>query len=510
MSQRYQGGVLGVGFNPLQAPDAPTIGTATAGSGEVSVAFTAPAGVGGSPISSYRVLANPGGIGATTSSSPVTISGLTNGTTYTFSLAAVNSYGFSPYSGTVSAAPGLFVEDVFSTYLYTGNGSTQTITNGIDLAGKGGLVWVKSRSNAVTHNLQDTARGANIIISSNSTAAQYDGGPAGVNWAFNSNGFSQNNAFTDFNASGVTYASWTFREAPKFFDIVTYTGDGVAGRQIAHNRGSVPGMIIVKRTSIAGEWAVYHRGTSSPTTKALSLNTTNAENAGSVGYWNSTAPTDTAFTLGSNSEVNASGQTYVAYIFAHDTASDGIIQCGTYTGNTAGGATVSLGWEPQWMLIKNANTAGYNWNVIDNMRAFQAGGGDRFLYPNTTGAEVNGTAQSYIGPTATGFSLGTSSDAGINATGQTYIYVAIRRGPMKIPTLGTSVFAPIARTGTGSAFVDTTNFPIDSIWFGARSQARGALFIDRLRGLEKYLLPNSTGGEGTNAQYVTEMGNRHT
>ena len=139
MSKRYQGGILGVGFNPLQAPNAPTIGTATAGNGQVSVAFTAPANVGGSAISSYRVLANPGGIGATTSSSPVTVSGLTNGTTYTFSVAAVNSYGFSPYSGTASGTPvePLFVENVFSTWIYTGNGGTQTITNGINLAGRG-------------------------------------------------------------------------------------------------------------------------------------------------------------------------------------------------------------------------------------------------------------------------------------------------------------------------------------------------------------------------------------
>lgn len=98
MAQRYQGGILGVGFNPLRAPNAPTIGTATAGGGSASVAFTAPADVGGSPITSYAVQSTPGGIGATGTSSPITVSGLTVGTAYTFRVTALNSYGPSPAS----------------------------------------------------------------------------------------------------------------------------------------------------------------------------------------------------------------------------------------------------------------------------------------------------------------------------------------------------------------------------------------------------------------------------
>jgi hypothetical protein len=98
VSKRYQGGVLGVGFNPLQAPNAPTIGTATAGGASASVAFTAPTCVGGSAITRYTATANCGVRFATGTSSPLTVGCLTVGTTYTFRVFATNSYGPSAFS----------------------------------------------------------------------------------------------------------------------------------------------------------------------------------------------------------------------------------------------------------------------------------------------------------------------------------------------------------------------------------------------------------------------------
>ncbi|MFM7012378.1 MAG: hypothetical protein ACKO0Z_24145, partial [Betaproteobacteria bacterium] len=126
------------------------------------------------------------------------------------------------YGGGVAAVPN-YIEDVFSTYLYTGNGSTQTITNGIDLAGKGGLVWVKSRANAYNNWLTDTARGPLNMLSSNLTDANANSG-LGVS-AFNANGFTLDGN-NQLNPTGSTMTSWTFRKQPKFFDVVTYTGDG--------------------------------------------------------------------------------------------------------------------------------------------------------------------------------------------------------------------------------------------------------------------------------------------
>jgi hypothetical protein len=99
-------------------PGAPTIGTATAGNAQAAVSFTAPAVTGGPAITSYTATSSPGGITGSAASSPITVSGLTNGTAYTFTVTATNSVG----TGTASAAsnsvtPTLVVQDPSFTYV---------------------------------------------------------------------------------------------------------------------------------------------------------------------------------------------------------------------------------------------------------------------------------------------------------------------------------------------------------------------------------------------------------
>lgn len=113
MPLRPPAGFIRPGYDPLKVPDAPTIGTATGGDAQASVAFTAPSNVGGSAISAYYAVSNPGQITSSGASSPVTVTGLTNGTSYTFTVWALNTYGPSPYSAasgsvTPSAPTGLF------------------------------------------------------------------------------------------------------------------------------------------------------------------------------------------------------------------------------------------------------------------------------------------------------------------------------------------------------------------------------------------------------------------
>jgi hypothetical protein len=341
-----------------------------------------------------------------------------------------------------------FVDDVFSTYLYTGNGSTQTITNGIDLAGKGGLVWQKRRDLADDNFLSDTTNGLlnpPLLISNQTGGLNYQGAYSPVN-QFLSTGFNMT-SLSPNNASGRTFASWTFRKAAKFFDVVTYTGTGSA-RTIAHSLGVAAGMIIVKRTDTTGNWQVYHRSLTSAA-YSIQLNLTNAE-ASAPTVWNSTAPTSSVFSVGTDATVNASGGTYVAYLYAHDTSSTGIIQCGGGTFDSNGGTSVTLGYEPQWVLFKESG-GGANWFIFDNMRGFNAtpSTSSRYLVANSSGAENNFGA--VFAPNATGFTVGNVFDPNV-----TYIYMAIRM-PNKPPTTGTQVFAPVLYTGD-----ETTNKQIGS------------------------------------------------
>ena len=365
-----------------------------------------------------------------------------------------------------SSSEQVFVEDVFSTWLYTGNGSTQTITNGLDLAGKGGFVWIKSRD-SLAHRLQDTTRGIGNYLNSALTSAQSGGG--GVTSVSNT-GFGLGNVL-EYNNSGTTYASWTFRKQPKFFDVVTWTGNGFLPRVIPHNLGSVPGCIIAKRTDAVGDWYVYHRslnGGVNPEQYWLLLNST-AATAGAGSIWDTTAPTASGFNVGAQlNTLPASGitPTYVAYVFAHDaggfgaTGTDNVISCGSFTTDGSGNATVSLGYEPQWCMLKRAVGGTGNWTILDDMRGWPVGGNDAQLQANTSGAETS--ASNLSDPNATGFSV-----TGISAS-STYIYIAIRRGPMRTPTSGTSVFAPITKTGAAPTATTTEiGFQQVDAWFNS-------------------------------------------
>ncbi len=398
-----------------------------------------------------------------------------------------------------------YIEDVFSTYLYTGNDSVQTITNGIDLAGKGGLIWLKKRNNTSIHGLWDTARGGTKRLRTEDTGGE---STLSDSFSFNSNGFTIPAGGSSYlnESSSNTYASWTFREQPKFFDVVTWTGNGTAGRTVAHNLGAVPGCIIVKSSSYAGtNWAVYHRSLTS-NQYALQLNNTAAQ-LFKTAYWNSTTPTSTVFTLGDDADVNENGQTYVAYLFAHDaggfglTGTDNVISCGSFNYNTDP-QTVTLGYEPQWLMVKQTDGSG-DWIMFDNMRGFttaSSGGAGKRLLANTDGAETNNDGLYYGG--ATGFNLNLPSYGN-------YIYIAIRRGPMKTPTSGASVFTPTTYTGNGTSQTESAGFPTDMAIITNRGAGGGyeRNVGDRLRGRNRTLFTTLTVAENTGTNRITGFDN---
>ncbi len=398
------------------------------------------------------------------------------------------------------------VADVFSTYLYEGTGSAQTITNGVDLSGEGGLVWFKSRESSGGHTWYDTVRGVEKAIYSNNTNAQASTGSGVGLTAFNSNGFSVGTSWVGENTNNDDVVSWTFRKAPKFFDVVTWTGNGVNGRTISHNLGSVPGMIIVKSYGTTEGWIVYHRGmdASSPEDYAMFLNLTNAR--ATETYWNNTAPTSTGFTVSNNVKLNGgSGQTYVAYLFAHNN-SDGefgpnqdqdIIKCGSFTSD--GTDTITLGFEPQWLLVKETNgTSG--WYMWDSMRGWQVGdvgnNNDPYIYANSTNAESDFTVD--VGfPTATGFETK-------NFGAGDYMYMAIRRGPLATPTSATDVFAISYRVGGPPNAV--SGFPVDMGLFTKKASSDNKYIGARLME-DQRLYTNLNNAEGSSSELAFDYQN---
>ena len=222
--------------------------------------------------------------------------------------------GFGGGAGALSyksAATKTYVDDVFSTYLYSGNDTPRSITNSIDNSTEGGMVWFKPRG-ADTSSLFDTERGATKWLASSTNAVQATDTDSLT--AFNDTGFSLGSGYTvaPVNGGGTTMSSWNFRKAPGFFDVVTYTGNS-SNRTIAHSLGSVPGLILIKNIDAGAGWMVYHRSTGGG--KYLHLNTNEAVKTHSS-VWNDTAPTSSVFSLGTDGWVNNNGDDFVAYLFA--------------------------------------------------------------------------------------------------------------------------------------------------------------------------------------------------
>ena len=408
-------------------------------------------------------------------------------------------------SESLKGGGGVNIEDCFSTYVYTGNDSLQTVSNGLNLADDGGLTITRCRDSATMWHVQDTERGGDKLLYTNATNAESAASSATLTFA--TDGYSLNSLLTSCNSSLQRYASWSWKKQPRFFDIVKYTGNGVAGREIAHELGCDVGMIIVKRLDIANSyWPVYHRGIERPDASAnggmVSLNGTWAQSDLNlrIFFGNGTIsipPTESMFTVNSYASVNESGATYIAYLYAHDPlgesgdGSDSLIQCGSYVGTAVTGQEIDLGWEPQYVMIKDTSRA-ENWYTFDTMRGIISDtSSSRVLSPNQSVAEFGGTVYQ-ISATATGFKLVTTVDT-VNGLNETYIYMAIKRG-MKTPESSDEVFANSLASGD-PRFPST--FPVDFVLQSVLSGADTAVYT-RLTG-SQVLKTNTTAAESASS-----------
>jgi hypothetical protein len=366
------------------------------------------------------------------------------------------------------------------------------------------LVWIKHRDDTGTyHQIYDSVRGAAKVIFSNDTLQEYDR-TNGLT-SFDSNGFSLGdhahsndgtspndlvawcwNAGTDAAASNTdgSITSTVKANTEAGFSIVKYTGNATTGVTIGHGLSSAPEMIIAKSTTVAQNWAVYHKDIGN--NYWLQLNGTTAKLDEAI--WNDTTPTDSIFTLNNNVVINANNSTNIAYCF-HSV--DGYQKVDSYTGNN-GTQMIDTGFQPQFLLIKNTSSSSNNWIIVDEERS-TSNPRKLVLEPNTSDAESTETVN--INFTSNGFEL-TNGNSDVNDNNSTYIYLAIAADPDETTPTVENSFDVVTYDGAGAAQEISTDFKPDLIWFKERNGTANHQIIDSVRG-DQAIFPNLTNAQSS-------------
>jgi len=326
--------------------------------------------------------------------------------------------------------------DYFNTKLYAGNNGTNAITG---VGFQPDFNWIKDRTSTGEHLLVDVIRGMNNLRSNSTTAESANGSIH--QQSLDSDGFTVAGSAGNSNASGRNYASWNWKangagsantdgditstvsaNTTSGFSVGTYTGNLTAGATVGHGLGTAPKVVIVKSTSNAHNWAFYHY--SNGAGNRLILNGTDASSSNN-GYWNSTDPSSSVFTLGDEgNDTNGSGKNYVFYAFADVT---GYSKFGSYVGNGSNDGTfVYTGFKPAFLMIKNTGTT-ENWNIWDNKRDTYNAVESR-LYPNTNDAESTSDSNDFDF-LSNGFKI-RNNGGNQGASGNTYIYMAFAEAPL--------------------------------------------------------------------------------
>ena len=406
------------------------------------------------------------------------------------------------------------VADVFSVDVWDNEGSSATITSGLDSTDSDVMIWAKQRDGTGDHYLADTVRGITKYMRSNS--ANMESTNSEVFASTSSTGYAVGSIL---GGSTQSYVGWQFKKKEKFFDIVTWNGNSTAGRQISHSLNSPVGMIIVKRTNANGQgWAVYHRSanynfrtgyynTYNAGKSVYNLHGTGGPNSG-ASSWNNTDATSDHFTVGNGANVNQTGGTYVAYLFADNSTEDAekqMIKCNYYWGNAnANGPIVELGWEPQWLLIRPSSTN--NWLIYDNIRGVPRAnseynsGKSQELWPNLNSAENwDGNNANKIEFNSTGFQI-KSASATHNKTSDSkgHLFVAIRAPLMQEPKAATDVFS-VDAAGSGVAPSFESGFPVDFAIYRNVSSVVGNNLGTRMLGTGELFTNNNAAIAGSGA-----------
>ena len=347
--------------------------------------------------------------------------------------------GFKAMCSANLANPSIaFPNQHFDTLLYTGNGSSQTISG---LNFQPDWVWIKRREGE-NQFLTDSIRGAGVHLRSDQAIAESDNSDGFT--SFTSDGFTLTGsgaAEPQINANGGTFVAWNWNgggstvtnnagtissqvraNTTAGFSILTYTGNGSSGATIGHGLGVAPDLVIIKRRDGSNSWQVFHQSLGAGKFMDISSSSVAETNSN---RWNDTAPTSSVITLGNNSNVNSNNGTCVGYVFSEVA---GYSKFGSYTGNgNASGTFVFTSFKPALVLTKIIDTMSENWTMSDNKRS-PINPVDSFSRPDETSADTTGAAKMDF--LSNGFKLRNTDDK-TNKSGANYIYMAFAESPFK-------------------------------------------------------------------------------
>ena len=349
---------------------------------------------------------------------------------------------------TIGATSTTQANDYFNTVLYTGDYTTSHPITGVGF--QPDLVWIKDRGLATVYNyshlLYDAVRGVGKELRSNATDAEADRGTGTTSpfRSFDSDGFTvgQNYSSNEVDPTAEAFVAWNWNaggsnatntsgtitstvraNTTSGFSIVTYTGTG-ANATVGHGLGVAPSMIILKGRTNADQWFIWHNTFTS--SQYIYFNTTAIVSGANP--WNSTLPTSTLFSLGTDAGVNGNTTTYVAYCFAPVA---GYSAFGSYTGNgSTDGTFVYTGFRPRYIMLKRSSSASvtYGWQLYDTARSPYNTTYLPGLWADASAAE---NANTYaIDILSNGFKL-RDNNVNNNDSGSTYIYAAFAESPFK-------------------------------------------------------------------------------
>ena len=392
----------------------------------------------------------------------------------------------------------------FNTVIYTGNGTSQSITG---VGFQPDWIWIKERTSTSNNVTFDSTRG--IYEQLYITTAAESNNTATVS-SFDSDGFSVGNGLA-VNESGQDYVAWCWKanggttasngegsvtstvqaNTKAGFSLITWAGTGGVNT-VGHGLSSEPELILIKGLSSTGDWQVYSSVTGNG--NKLALNT--AATQSSTTRWDSTSPTSSVFTLNDS----GLGTNLVAYAF-HSVA--GYSKIGSYTGNASdNGPIVNTGFEPAWLMIKVVTGSADGWFMVDNKRDTSNPRGIR-LFANSNVAEASepGAQVDFF---SNGFQIrGSGAGQGqVNSSGSTYLYIAFAADASAAPVLADSFNTTLYTGNGGTQSITGLGFSPSFVWLKDRTSAYSHVLVDVVRGRASSILSDSS-----SAQLTSNAGN---